>query len=333
MPMAAGTRIHAGNLRDVLQYSCGGGNIQASFSTLSLPGLLSNVANKELLQGFMEEEQTWREVARVASVSDFKTVTSYRMLDDMEYEKLGPGGQIKHGTTGEESYTRQAETYAKMSALTRTDIINDDMGALDDLRNRVGRGGAKKLNRVFWTAWLATVDALFTAGNGNLITGSTTTLLNDMVGLGLALDAFDDLRTPAADGAKVPGGKFGGTPTILLTPGGGISRVAETIFVNNNLGGEANSNANIHAGKYTPVKSVFLNDASVPGGSALAWYLLRNPMDAAGAVVSFLNGVEEPTVENADADFNTLGIQFRGYHDFGVDPAEFLCGVKSKGAA
>jgi hypothetical protein len=28
-----------------------------------------------------------------------------------------------------------------------------------------------------------------------------------------------------------------------------------------------------------------------------------------------------------------LGIQFRGYHDFGVDKSEYLAGVKSKGAA
>ena len=38
--------------------------------------------------------------------------------------------------------------------------------------------------------------------------------------------------------------------------------------------------------------------------------------------VAFLNGKQQPTVERADADFNTLGIQFRGYFDFGVTKAE-----------
>jgi hypothetical protein len=50
-------------------------------------------------------------------------------------------------------------------------------------------------------------------------------------------------------------------------------------------------------------------------------------------VASFLNGVQTPTVESAAADFDQLGVQFRGYHDFGVDLAEYLAGVKSKGAA
>jgi len=329
--VSASEGVHRGNWQEIGKAAWNG--VQAGFSTLSVPGILSNIANKELLQGYMEEEQTWREIAKVATVNDFKTVTSYRMLDDMEYEEVGPGGRIKHGTISEESYTRKARTYAKMFSLTRDKIIDDDMGAFDDLRNRIGRGAAKKLNRVFWAAWLNNA-AFFTAGRGNLITGATTTLLADNVGLELALDAFDNLRTPAADGAKVPGGKFGGMPTILLTPGGGISRVAEAIYVNQNIGGgTTTANANIHAGKYKPVKSVFLNDSTVSGGSATAWYLLRDPSVAAGVVVSFLDGVETPTVESQDAEFSTLGIEMRGYHDFGVDQAEYLCGVKSKGAA
>ena len=322
--VSPGRKITQGNCTEILK---------AAFSTLSLPGILSNVANKELLEGYMEEEQSWREIARVRSVSDFKTVTSYRMLDDVEYEELGSTGQIQHGKLGEESYTRQAKTYAKMFSLTRADIINDDMSAFDDLRDRVGRGAAKKLNRVFWTKWLDNAS-FFTAGRGNYITGSTTTLLADGVGLGLALDAFDALRTPTADGAKVPGGLVGGSPSILLTPGGGISRVAEQFYVNSNIGGgTTTANANIHSGRYRPVKSVFLNDSSIANSSATAWYLLRNPSASAAVVVSFLNGQESPTVEASDVEFNQLGVQIRGYHDFGCDQAEYLAGVKSKGAS
>jgi hypothetical protein len=38
-------------------------------------------------------------------------------------------------------------------------------------------------------------------------------------------------------------------------------------------------------------------------------------------------------VETAEADFNTLGIQMRGYFDFGVAKTEYRAGVMSKGAA
>lgn len=33
--------------------------------------------------------------------------------------------------------------------------------------------------------------------------------------------------------------------------------------------------------------------------------------------MAFLNGQESPTIETAEADVNVLGIQLRGYHDFG----------------
>ena len=333
---SSGSRIHNGNLRDVLGFAMERATpreLRASaFSTVSLPGIFSNVANKELLTGYMEEDQSWREVMAIKSVNDFKTVTSYRMLDDMEYESLTPAGEIKHGKLGEESYTRSVDTFAKMFTLTRKSIINDDLSAFDDLRDRVGRGAAKKLNRLAWTEWLDN-STFFTTARGNYIEGSTTTLLTDGVGIGLALDAFDALRTPAADGSKVPGGLVGGSPSILLTPGGAISRNAELLFAGVNITQVKTADANLYAGRYKPVKSVFLNDSSLTNYSATAWYLLRDPSAGAAVVVSFLDGVENPTVESAEADFNTLGIQFRGYHDFGVDKAEYLAGVKSKGAA
>ncbi len=47
MPIHVGSRLHDGNLREALQYASGQ-NLQAAFSTVSLPGIFSNLANKEL---------------------------------------------------------------------------------------------------------------------------------------------------------------------------------------------------------------------------------------------------------------------------------------------
>jgi len=62
------------------------------------------------------------------------------------------------------------------------------------------------------------------------------------------------------------------------------------------------------------------------------YYLLASPADLPAMEVAFLNGVQSPIVETADADFNTLGIQMRGYFDFGVAKAEYLAGVKCDSA-
>ena len=98
------------------------------FSLSDISGILSNVANKSILEGYNHVENTWRLIAKIASVRDFKTITRYRMIGNEEYEKIAPGGEIKHGDLGEQSYTNKADTYAKLLAVTRTDLINDDQG-------------------------------------------------------------------------------------------------------------------------------------------------------------------------------------------------------------
>lgn len=304
--------------------------INAAFSTLSLPGIFSNVANKELLAGFMEEDQTWREVSVTRTVSDFKAVTSYRLLDDMEYEELAPDGEIKHGTVSEESYTRQARTYAKMFSLTRTAIINDDLGAFEDLRVRLGAGAARKFNNVFWARFINN-SSFFTAGRSNYITGADSALDVDGAGLQKGILAFRKLKSP-------DGKRLGGIPTILVVPPE-LQFIAQRLNQSTtvNTGGASTKdtvpNENIHAGKYRPVVVDWLSDTAFTGNSAKAWFLLRSPSILAPVVVSFLDGIQTPTVDMAEADFNQLGVQFRGYHDFGVDFAEWLAGIKSKGEA
>jgi hypothetical protein len=57
------------------------------------------------------------------------------------------------------------------------------------------------------------------------------------------------------------------------------------------------------------------------------------PADLSMIEVCFLNGVEAPTVEQADLDFTgPLGIQLRGYFDFGVAMVEPRAAVKMAGA-
>ena len=45
--------------------------------------------------------------APVRNVSDFKTVTSYRLIGKDQYEQVAPGGELKHGTLGERAVQQQ----------------------------------------------------------------------------------------------------------------------------------------------------------------------------------------------------------------------------------
>lgn len=323
-----GERIHVGNIRSVLEYCFPPVTARMSgFSTASLPNILGAVANKMILAGYMESDQTWQEIAQIKPVSNFYTQNHYRMLDSLEYEEVGSGGEIRHGTLGEETYTSQAKTYGKMLGLTRTQIINDDLGAFGDIRERLGRGAAKKFSNVFWTAFMDN-SSFFTSALTNYISGSTTNLGTDGVGIGLMVAAFRQMTSPSADGSKRVGQDI--NPTKILVPPE-LEANASITYRNQNLGAVANSSANIYQNRFRPVVQWRLSNSSFTGYSTTAYYMFGD--EVRPMLVTFLNGNQTPTVESTDADFSTLGIQFRGYHDFGCDKSEYLAGIKSKGAA
>jgi hypothetical protein len=297
-------------------------------STISIPGILSNVANKVALQSFLAIEQTFQLVAATRPVRDFKQVTSYRLTANSTYAELPPGGMIEHGTLSEDSFTNQAKTYGKMFGLDRRDIVNDDLGALMAVPKLLGRGGALKLNTVFWTEFLDNAT-FFTDARNNYFEGAGTVLSSDS--LKTALQKFRDQVNEEGD-------PLGAEPRVLLLPSSleikGLELLRATQI---NTGGASTEtrvpNVNLWADRFTPAVSSYLNSASITGNSSTAWYLIADPNDVAVIEICYLNGLQTPTIESSDADFNQLGLQSRGYFDFGVAKQDYRGGVKSKGAA
>lgn len=323
-----GERITRRSLPELLQYALPSPPIQAAgggFSSLDVSGIVSGAANKFLLSGFDVVPQTWREVAAVTPVSDLKQATRYRMTAGLEYEELPPTGLIEHGTIGEDSYTVQARTYAKMLTLTRTDIINDDLGVFDAIKRSLGMGAALKMDKVFWTFWMNNA-AFFTVARGNRQTGAATAL--GEAGLNTASQLFNDMVGP-------DGNFLGIRPDRIVVPTA-LEATAKIWHTSTEIRDTTASTKyaldNPHHAQYRPVCVPQLSSSAYPGYSATAWYLLCNPAILATADMCFLNGQESPTIESASADFNTLGIQLRGYHDFGVNFSEYQAGVASDGA-
>jgi phage major head subunit gpT-like protein len=308
-------KITTGNVREVLK---------AAFSTHTLTTLLTSTGNKILLDGFMSMPQTWRQVAAVRTVNDFKTVTAFRLNASLEYEEVGPAGEMEHGTVSQESYTMQAKTYAKMLVLTRQDIINDDLGAFNDLRQRLGLGAAITMNKAFWTIWLNARNgaAFWTAARGNLVTSASL----GEAGLTKAVKAFRDMAGP-------DGNRMNLEPEFVLVPTD-LEFTARKLYVSQEMRDTTASTrtmtANIYQNKFTPIVVPELGSDAYTGYSATSWHLLANPAILASAAMCFLNGQQSPTIESADADFNTLGVQFRGYHDFGAQMTEYRASVEAQ---
>ena len=291
------------------------GWLKAAFSTTNVPNVLSNVANKQLLDAFDSVESAWRDIAKIGSLKDFKATTRVRLGADATFEKVGPGGEIKHGSLDDQTFPIQADTFGRMFSITRQDIINDDLSALADVPKQLGVGAGETLNEEIWTLWLDTVaaGAFWTAARGNFDDGADSAL--DVDGLTAAEILFSALEKPN-------GKPLGLAPSILLVPSdlrAAAWQLCNSLELRNTTASTEYVTRNPHAGNYKPVTSSYLRNSSFhASASTTAWWLLANPNRLASIEVAFLNGQQTPTVEQAEADFNTLGIQFRGYFDFGV---------------
>jgi len=229
---------------------------------------------------------------------------------------LAPNGEIQHGVLGDETRTIQADTKALMLAVTRKDLINDDLGVLSDTPRRLGFAAARTFNTDFWAALEAAVSANFPSNSNykNYTTGALTlTTLAAAEALFLALKDAD-------------GNPIGLQATKLLCGTTAYTKAREIFISTNNIGGTSKDpSGNIHQGKFNPVFSAYL--------SAAPWYLTADPLAMPLMEAAFLNGNQEPVVETADVDFNLLGIQMRCYYDYGVAFAEGRRGaVYSTGA-
>ena len=292
------------------------------YSSINLPGILGDTINRELLKGFSHVDTSWEKIAKISSVKDFRAVTSYRLASGGAFSKVAPTGELKHGTLSETSFTNKADTYGEMLGLTRQDIINDDLGALAAIPEELGLDAAMVFNQVFWKEFMDN-SAFFKNDNHNLLTSSALSIDN----LGAAVAKFRGLKDES--------GRLSGlTPEILLVPPT-LEVLANQIFADQaiiaiGVGSSAKvaPSSNPFRGKYTPVCSPYLEDTTLTGYSTSTYYLLANPAFRAAVQVCFLNGVRRPTVQTSEMDFNTLGIQFRAYYDFGVTKMDPRAGVK-----
>ncbi len=303
-------RVTSSTLRPILA---------AAWATHSIADILSSTVNKFLLAGFDSVESAWRRISAVRSVNDFKTVTSYRLNGSFKFDAVSNGGELKNAAANDEKREISASTYGIMTSVTRTDLINDDLGALTAVPQRIGRGGALKLNDVFWAEFVDD-GSFFTSGRNNLRAGSHALSVANLKALATS---YRKLKDPDGNPVAVE-------PRILLVPPDLELTAAEimgsTLLHSATAAAGGVPERNVMAGRYDVVSSVYLTNTT-------DYYLLASPADLPVMEVAFLNGQQSPVVETAEADFNTLGVQMRGYFDFGCAKAEYLAGVKCDSAA
>jgi len=300
--------------------------IRAAFSTVALPGILSDVANKKLLAAYKAQPIIAEKLCAKADLNDFKVADRYRLTDVGDLEQVAPDGKIKHGSLGEEKATNKLETYAKMFSLTRQMIYNDDLGAFLRVPAYMGGRAARKVDQLFFTRLQANPTqadgkALFHADHGNYLTGTTSAL--QLSSLKKAVETFRKQK----DADKQP---INVMPKFLVVPAD-LEIDAEEIV--NGLQVVVAGATDVARPAFNALSRYGLQVVGSPYlASATGWYLFAEPATLPAFEIGYLRGKRAPTVERGNVDFDELGISWRVYFDVGVREQDTRGMVFAKGA-
>ncbi|MDK8871496.1 head maturation protease, ClpP-related [Paracoccus sp. SSJ] len=285
--------------------------MDASHSTSDFPAIFQNALNKVLLERYSEFQPTYRSISKKKNFRDFRPMPLVRAGDFPMLLPVGETGEIKWGTFGESGETAVIVPYARGLTISRQMMINDDLGAINDLLSSYGETVAHFEERTFYsgalTAVLSDGNPLFHASRNNLAPAGGE-IEADTVSAGRAAMRVQE---------SIDGLKLNLSPSILLV--GPENETAAEMFVAQ-ITPTATEAVNPFSGKLKPVVTTEIEDG--------AWYLLSER--APCWVYGFLEGQEAPRVRTEEP-FGTQGFSMTVEHDFGFGAADFRGGWKNPG--
>lgn len=302
-------------------------DIGGMMSPGDFPTLLENVLHKTMQAGFALQPDTWSKFAKRGSVSDFRAHKKHRMSSFSSLDDLTANGEFKNKSLGDaESASITAGTKGNVIGINRQTIVNDDLGALTDLSQMLGRAGALTVETAVY-ALLAqngglgpTYGAvpLFDASRGNIGTSSA------LSAAGLDSDAA------LMEAQKDPGGNeyLSTQPAILLVPRslkGQANIINGAEFDPDNIasGSKATNRPNVARGLFREV-------IGTPRLTGTRRYMFADPGLAPVLEVVFLDGQAEPVLESQDG-WRFDGVELRARMDFGVGATDYRGAVTNAG--
>lgn len=301
------------------------GNKRGLHSISDFPEILANVANKTLRGGYQAAPQTWRPFTREVFVSDFKEISRTNLGDAPKLEKLEEGSEVKRGTISEAAEKYRVEEFAKIVAISRKVIINDDLAAFTQVPERMGRRAADLESDTVWgiikdNALLATGNALFSAAHNNL---SLTPAAPGEAGLSEGRKSMR--RQLGLDGAEISL-----TPVWMYVPPE-HETAAEKLIASIVPDSSTNVSPFSSAGR-TPLRlDVEPRLETGPNGSTDAWYLMADLGQVDMLEIAFLEGTDGPQLQTRDG-FDVHGMEIKIMHDLGAKAIDFRGLFKNAGA-
>lgn len=262
-------------------------------TTSDFAGILSNVASKVMQKAYTEAPSTWQAWCSVADASDFKPSERPQLSEAPSLELINEHGEYTAGSFSDFKEANQIKTYGRKLSITRKTIINDDLNALLRIPMAFGAAGSRRINDIVY--YILTGNqvmsydskALFHSDHANLASPA------DVFGTTGVSNGRENMRKQTGPNGAV----LNIVPRFLLVPAA-LETSADVL-----LRSVASTDSEKNSGVINPFQNslVPVVEARLDSNSKTAWYLAADPNQVDTVEVMFLDGVQQPVIEEAEA--------------------------------
>jgi ATP-dependent Clp endopeptidase proteolytic subunit ClpP len=285
--------------------------VKAMQNTADFPYVLENSARKLLLDAYGLVNPTYKLWTKPSTTPDFKTMSRARLGETPTFLQVAEGAQITIANMTESREQYAIATYGRGVSFTRQMLINDDLGAFNDLISAFGAQAARLENK--------TVYAILTA-NANMADSVTLFHAGTHFNSGTGVIGDTALEAAYAMMRKQKGldlvSVLNIEPKFLIVP---VSKevTAKRAMLPVGEGVKA-SDRNMFAGRFTVVA-----DAELDGSSTTAWYLAADPSIYPGIEYAHLEGATGPQIIREENAGGILGVTLMAFLDFGAKAVDW----------
>lgn len=293
-------------------------------STVDFPGLFEDAANKNLRSSYEAAPQTWREISRMVSLSDFKPSRQLQVGDAPALLEILEHGEYTFGTIGEAKESVQLKTYGRMFGITRQALINDDLNAFSEVPAAFGRKARDIESDLAWAQITSNPTmgdsvALFHATHANL-TSSGTAIAVASLGVG---------RTALRKQTGIDAATLLNLMARYLIVPAALETIADQYLTQITAALSSSVNPFATGSGRTPLTPIV--EPRLDANSATAWYMATDQAQAPVLYHGVLDGQEGPLVTQMEG-FDVDGMKFRCRIDVAFKAADYRAIYKNVGA-
>ncbi len=294
--------------------------LRAAHTTSDFPLIMEAAANKVLMVRYETASPTYKAISKERNLRDFKATKLLRIGDFPTLKEYQEDGEIQSGTINEGRESVTLASYGRILRLSRQAIINDDLGAFDDVIGGIGFTVARFENNTFFAMkaqnsglgpTLSDGHTLFKSNHSNY-TSSGTVLGIPSLGIG---------RAAIRKQTDLDGNVLNLAPSILLV-GPDNETLADQLTTS--ISPALTGSVNPFSGRLTTVV-----EGSITG---YKWELYADPNQLAAFNHGYLADSPGPRVMTEE-QFNTDGMAFRVTLDFYAGAVDYRPAYHNAGAA